>query len=147
MAEDKSNPSYNPAVPGGNSATGAIMERLREFVRREGARYLQDPNITSIGIGRKIGGGKDGQLCIQFTVGRKLTTNPEIESLGSKPIPTEINIEGDAIPTDVLERSYKPSFKVIAEPVPKPARKQRLDPIRPGASVGHPSVSAGTLGA
>jgi endonuclease G len=147
MPEDKSNPSYNPAVPGGNSAPGAIMEKLRDFVRREGARYLQDPNITSIGIGRKIGGGKDGQLCIQFTVGRKLTTNPEIESLGSKPIPTELNIGGDAIPTDVLERSYKPSFKVIAEPVPKPARKQRLDPIQPGASVGHLRVSAGTLGA
>src|SRR5258708_6535296 len=128
MAEDKPKPSYDPSTPGSNPAPGAIMEKLRDFVRREGARFLQDPNITSIGIGRKIGGGKDGQLCIQFTVGKKMATNPEIESLGSKPIPNEINVGGDAIPTDVLERTYKPSYQVIAEPVSKPARKQRLDP-------------------
>jgi endonuclease G len=112
MPDDQSKPANNASPAGSNPAPSTTLERLRDFVRREGARYLQDPNLTSIGIGRKIGGGRDGQLCIQFTVGKKMATHPEIESLGSIPIPTEINISGESIPTDVLERTYKPSYQV-----------------------------------
>ena len=139
MPRDKSKPSTNPSASGTNPASGAIMEKLRDFVRREGARYLQDPNITSIGIGRKIGGDKDGQICIQFTVGKKMATNPEIESLGSTPIPIEINVAGDTIPTDVLERTYKPSYRVIPSRCPsRPANNGSTRSCRGRASVTPP---------
>ena len=48
MPEDKSKPSSNPSASGTNPASGAIMEKLREFVRREGARYLQDLSLIHI---------------------------------------------------------------------------------------------------
>jgi endonuclease G, mitochondrial len=54
-------------------------------------------------------------------------------------------VDGVTVPTDVLERDYKPDFRVVAE-APSVERKTRLDPIVPGASIGHVKVSAGTIG-
>jgi endonuclease G len=51
MPENQSKPENNASAPGSNPAPSTIMERLRDFVRREGARYLQDPNITAEAIG------------------------------------------------------------------------------------------------
>ena len=56
-----------------------------------------------------------------------------------------IVVDGVAVPTDVIERSYRPAFRVVAEADP-PQAKLRVDPIMPGVSVGHVSVSAGTIG-
>ncbi len=131
------------------------MAKLREFIRSNGPDYLKDPNITSIGIGRKEvdpnSPRKDmeGQICIQFTVGKKVMADDtaELAALGSNPIPKQISVNGAIIPTDVLERTYKPAFKVLPEPVPSQQRKVRRDPIQPGLSIGHPTITAGTLGA
>ncbi len=55
----------------------ASMEDLKKFVRTEGCRYLEQPNVTSIGIGHKIKDSKPTEeLSIQFTVGRKVA--PEL---------------------------------------------------------------------
>jgi len=40
---------------------GPDREALRRDIRARGAGYLDDPNITSVGIGRRSG---DGPLCI-----------------------------------------------------------------------------------
>ena len=48
------------------------------------------------------------------------------------------------VPTDVLERRYEPSFRVVAEPVTV-ERKVRLDPIVP-ASAWQRARTAGTIG-
>jgi endonuclease G, mitochondrial len=124
----------------GESAEGPSAEALRRHIRAKGADYLKDPNITSVGIGLKNG---KGPLCIQFTVGAK--GESAIETLGSPRIPETIKVDGKAVPTDVIERSYRPSYKLV-ELQQMDQRRGRIDPIQPGVSVSHIVGSAGTLG-
>ena len=121
---------------------------LREFIRSEGSKYLKDPNVSSIGIGYKVRGGKQTkELSIQFTVNRKVIP----ENLGmmvqpTQELPKSITVAGVDIPTDVIERTYHPDFRVVAE-AQLDERKIRIDPVRPGVSVGHQTITAGTIGA
>ncbi|MCV3273344.1 DNA/RNA non-specific endonuclease [Roseobacter sinensis] len=124
------------------SETQKLMSDLRRFVRSEGARYLKDPNITSIGIGHKNG---DGALSIVFTVREKVEASA-LESLGSQLIPERIDTNGLSVPTDVIQRGYSPSYRIV-EHEQASVLKTRLDPLVPGASVSHPDGTAGTLGA
>lgn len=122
-----------------------FMEKLKQFVRTKGPDYLLDPNISSIGIGYKVKGDKQtSDLSIQFTVEHK--SAPEgMAALRTSPIPATIEIDGVAVPTDVLQRSYEHTLKIVAEATASP-RKTRIDPIVPGVSVANKKVSAGTIG-
>ncbi|WP_217902284.1 DNA/RNA non-specific endonuclease [Siphonobacter sp. BAB-5385] len=125
--------------------TPNFMEKLKQFVRTRGADYLLDKNISSIGIGYKcVDGKRSREVVIQFTVETKV--QPEVlPSLGTILIPGAIVVDGQEVPTDVLERSFQASFLVVDERVSNP-RKIHLDPIVPGISVSHHQLSAGTLG-
>lgn len=123
------------------SKESQLRKALRRYVRARGADYLRDPNVTSVGVGRKNG---DGEVGLVFTVGQKAETSV-IESLGSRELPSEIEIEGFTVVTDVLERSFEPSFKLVNAEAGS-ILKSRLDPVVPGASVSHVDGTAGTLG-
>lgn len=131
-----------------------LMKALRAFIRTEGASYLEDPNVTSIGIGLKINESAasdeeaySDQICIQFTVGTKVETDAAIEALDSAPLPKVIEVAGIELPTDVLERNFEPTYNIVAsEAISENRRKIRYDTIRPGISVGQPDTTAGTLG-
>ncbi|MEU2257408.1 DNA/RNA non-specific endonuclease [Nocardia xishanensis] len=122
-----------------------LLAALRRFIRSKGSEYLNDRNISSIGIGYKIvDGTATEQLAVQFTVDEKV--EPEaLKSLATSAIPDSIEVDGVAVPTDVIQRSYEPSFRVVAEPEP-PLTKVRCDPIRPGVSVSNVKGTAGTVG-
>ncbi|RDV10457.1 DNA/RNA non-specific endonuclease [Arthrobacter sp. RT-1] len=122
-----------------------LLASLRQFIRTQGSGFLEDPNISSIGVGRKIVDGEPtGEISIQFTVDQK--AEPEaLESLNTALIPEAIVVEGVPVPTDVIERTYRPSFRAVPE-AEAPMAKVRLDPVMPGVSVGHIRVSAGTIG-
>jgi endonuclease G len=123
-----------------------LLASLRQFIRTKGVDYLEDPNISSIGVGHKITDGKPtGEISLQFTVDKKMAEPEALESLGTEPIPETIVVDGVAVPTDVIERSYRPAFRIVAE-ARSPQSKLRVDPIVPGVSVGHVRVSAGTIG-
>ena len=70
------------------------------------------------------------------------------EEIDTQRIPEELAVGGEMIPTDVLERDYRPSFQLmdLEEVMEIVNRKQRLDPVVPGISVSHPEGTAGTLG-
>jgi endonuclease G len=117
-------------------------------LRTEAVHYLESKNINSVGIGHKISArGPSGAICIQFTVDEK--ARPErLESLGSRLVPPQFVVGGKIVPTDVLERSYRPSWQLVAEvAMRKEDRKTRQDTISPGISVAHRAGSAGTIGA
>lgn len=118
-----------------------LREALRSYVRTHGAGFLRDPNVTSIGVGRKNG---DGEICLVFTVGRKAAPSV-LEALGTRELPKRIEIDGFAVATDVVERRYEPSFRIV-EAEAADILKTRLDPVVPGASVSHVDGTAGTLG-
>ncbi|MEO0463242.1 MAG: DNA/RNA non-specific endonuclease [Pseudomonadota bacterium] len=127
-----------------NKPDAELKRALRRFVRTRGADYLKDPNVTSIGVGRK-NNEPDGAISIVFTVGEKAPVS-QLEAMGSEPLPETIEIDGVEIPTDVEQRRYEASYDVI-EPETITSRKSRLDPVKPGISVGHYAEGAGTLGA
>lgn len=118
----------------------ALIEALRLHIRAKGEDYLNDPNITSVGIALKNG---DGPVCLQFTVGEKGDT--AIESLSSWRVPEALTVGGYTVPTDVVQRTYKPAFELVSEGS-LDGRRVRQDPISPGISVGHPKGTAGTIG-
>ena len=123
----------------------ASLESIKKFVRKEASRFLKQDNITSIGIGYKIKDGKPTkELSVQFTVGRKVKPE-QLESIKAVEIPKILDIEGVDVPTDVIERNYKPGARLVA--VKEAAqRKVAVDPVIPGVSIGHWSISAGTAG-
>lgn len=124
-------------------------ERLKFFVRSQAKTFLGKPNINSVGIGYKISGGKrTKQLSIQFTVDEKIALEG-LESIGAEEIPKEFVIDNIRIPTDVIERNFKPSAKLISAESKlqsSASRKSFVDPIQPGVSISHPSGTAGTAG-
>jgi endonuclease G len=123
-----------------------LLAALRQFIRTKGSDYLQDENVSSIGVGYKVRDGKPTkEISVQFTVKQKAAPD-ELEALGTELLPDAITVNGVEVPTDVLERDYKADFHVVAE-APTTERKTRIDPIQPGASVGHVLVTAGTIGA
>ncbi len=141
MAKKKKAPARKPSKP----SRTELMQQMKQFVRSKGVDYLRDKNISSVGIGYKISKEtKTKELAIQFTVERKAAM-AELESLGTAPIPTSFTIGGVTVPTDVLQRKYEASFRVLPEGIGGP-RKTRIDPIVPGVSVGNKRISAGTLG-
>jgi len=119
---------------------------LRDWIRRWGRLHLRDENVTSLGIGHKeVGGERTGTVCIQFTVAAKRSL-AELEELGTAPLPASVQIERLEVLTDVLERSFVPAYEIVPEAA-SDERKRRMDPLRPGVSVSHPTISAGTAGA
>lgn len=141
MPSKKSKPASKKTVVSKESTN----EKLKQFIRARGADFLLDKNISSVGIGYKQKDGKPTkELAIQFTVDRKVA--PELlEAVNTTEIPKFIVVDGVEFPTDVLERSYSKSFKIVAEGVGN-SRKVRVDPIVPGISVANKKVSAGTIG-
>ncbi|HMG48910.1 MAG TPA: DNA/RNA non-specific endonuclease [Allosphingosinicella sp.] len=124
-----------------DAAQTALIEALRTHVRSRGNDYLKDPNITSIGVGLKNG---TGPISLQFTVGEK--GESALESLATVEIPATITLsDGTIVPTDVIERNYKPAFELV-EPESLNDRRVRRDPIQPGISISHPDGTAGTIG-
>jgi endonuclease G, mitochondrial len=139
-------PSKKDRKARGAAAEKDLLAALRQFIRTKGADYLQDPNISSIGIGYKVTDGRrTPELSVQFTVNEKHSAPDALEALGTTALPPSITVDGVEVPTDVLERRYEPAFRVVADPVPV-ERKVRIDPIVPGVSVGNVHVSAGTIG-
>ncbi|GJF30936.1 hypothetical protein KNE206_36360 [Kitasatospora sp. NE20-6] len=128
-----------------NTGQEQLVAALRQHIRTQGAHYLQDPNVTSVGIGyRTKGGTKEREIALQFTVGT--IASPEaLEEMGSSPLPGSVTVDGIEVPTEVVERTYAADFRVVAE-AESPARKKRIDPIVPGVSVANVHVSAGTIG-
>jgi endonuclease G len=126
-------------------AKSISIEDLKKFVRSQHQNYLKKGNVTSIGVGYKVTKGKRSkELSIQFTVGRKAA--PEsLEAMGTEMLPKSIKIAGVDVPTDVLERSYGLASKAV-KLEDAPGRKVVADPIVPGISIGHPTITAGTVG-
>ncbi|MFI6575737.1 DNA/RNA non-specific endonuclease [Nocardiopsis sp. NPDC050513] len=131
--------------PRGAPDQDELLASLKKFIRAHGEDYLRDPNVSSIGIAHKSRSGQsEGEIALQFTVDTK--AEPEqLEELGTKRLPESIVVDGVEVPTDVLQRSYVPQFRVVAE-AESTTRHKRLDPALPGVSVGHVEGTAGTIG-
>lgn len=91
--------------PGGDVPYGQLLTGLRRFIRTDGRRYLDDPNVSSIGLGYKVTDGRPtAEMAVQFTVEVKRHEPEALAALGTSPIPEVITVAGVSVPTDVVER-------------------------------------------
>jgi endonuclease G, mitochondrial len=124
----------------------------RHLIRFAALPYLRTEGITSVGIGYKsIGKKPTGEISVQFTVRRKLSRR-ELRNGTAVPLPDEFRLpDGRRIRVDVVERKYRLTHvDPTATSAPQgdllgDVRRSRLDPIRPGASVGRSETGAGTI--
>jgi len=120
------------AHPGLDVPYGELLSGLRRFIRTEGRRYLDDPNITSIGLGdRVVGGRRTGELAVQFTVEEKRSEPEALAALGTTPVPEAVTVAGVRVPTDVLDRRSQPAL--TAGPSRSPVSARGPSPSSPAA--------------
>jgi hypothetical protein len=123
------------ADPWGDVSYRQLLTGLRRFLRTDGQRHLDDPNVASVGLGCKVTGGRPTEeLSVQFTVEEKRVGPEALAALGTHPVPEAVTVAGVRVPTDVLERRSQPALA---------ARSQRTDPASRrrrdrGSSAGRP---------
>jgi hypothetical protein len=100
-----------------------------------------DTNLVGVGIGEKLSGGKHtGVLGVKFLVRIKY---PDNQIPSGDLLPTDIN----GVPVDVEQCG---TLRRLSSPAPMPNPRTRINPARPGCSIGfrHPAfIMAGTFGA
>ncbi len=94
---------------------------------------VAQPNVVAIGIAEKETGGRmTGELALTFYVEKKR----DVPAAQAVPAAVPSSLVRRDIPTDVVE------LGVIA-----PEALVQKTPVVPGFSIGHPDITAGTLGA
>lgn len=109
--------------------------------------WLRRPNVTAVDVGYKIRETEiTDDLAIRVHVKRKLPIEalPEHEVFSISEKPNQLG----SFSIDVIEAEYAPAqMPVAAMEAEAVDRRSRVDPLAGGISVGHPRVTAGTLGA
>jgi endonuclease G len=117
-------------------------------IRTHALRWLPAANANSVGFGyRVVDDVVTSEIAVQFSVPRKLT-RAQLKALGGVAIPARLTLpDGREVATDVVQRQFRCTDSPPGPPGIDAARRSRLDPVRPGASIGHFDGGAGTLGA
>ncbi len=114
-------------------------------------RFLGRANVVGVGLGHKISNGEStGKASVMVLVSEKLPDS----MLDSK---DKVSKTVESAPTDVLEVGYlQAGGGATADPIERSQELQQIDaqklatrvrPARPGYSVGHYKITAGTIGA
>lgn len=120
-------------------------DRLEDYVRAHAEGLMDDPNITSVGVGYKeVAGAKTPTLAIQFTVASKIQPQ-DLTGAPTKRIPATLRVGSVDVPTDVIERSFAPSYE-LRQAKPKDPQRRRAQTLQPGMSVGGSATGGGTIG-
>lgn len=135
------------------------QQEVVALLRARAQNWIYLPNVTSIGVGYKIKGGKRStRLSIQVTVREKLT-DAQLRERKIKPLPKRVRFgDGRSVPVDVIARDYRLSYAITPEPAGSPfidpafpspafARRSRMKQVIPGVSISNHDGIAGTLGA
>ncbi|MGZ9234535.1 MAG: trypsin-like serine protease [Anaerolineales bacterium] len=111
-----------------NASAIALAQQAK---RQNESRLMRMNNVVAVGIGFKtVGGVPTSEISIIVSVIKKL---PGIQVPESARVPRALG----GVQTDVVE-----SGKIFALQDPK----QKMRPARPGVSIGHYQITAGTLG-
>ena len=109
------------------------MHKLLELVQKSRNRLLSMSNVAGVGVGYKqIGAQSTGEPAVIVFVEKKM---PRRKMRPGQEVPFKI----EGVDTDVIEIG---KIKLLGSD-----RTVRIRPVRPGASIGHYKVTAGTLGA
>jgi hypothetical protein len=107
------------------------VSKVREVLKTTSKRLLDNPNVVATGVGYKIvNGKKTSDLSITCSVKEKL---PGSQLLKKNIIASNF----DGIPTDIIQTGIIRAFM---------PNTGRVRPAPGGVSIGHISITAGTLG-
>ena len=110
-----------PSDPQSDVSYRQLLTGLRRFLRTDGQRHLDDPNVSSIGLGYKVTGGRPtAELSVQFTVEEKRIGPEALAALGTHPVPEAVTVAGVRVPTAVLERRSSPALADRPRRPPRP---------------------------
>lgn len=119
---------------------------VRQAKRRVEERLLHRANVVGVGVGFKHAGGvPTGELAVMVSVREK---QPLAALAAADRVPRRV----DGIATDVVETGELFAQATLLAPSPQrlhfasQAPTDRMRPARPGTSLGHYRVTAGTLG-
>ena len=103
----------------------------RQAKRQNESRLMRMNNVVAVGIGYKTTGGvQTGEVSVVVSVVRKL---PLVQLPEKSRVPQAIT----GVPTDVVETGL-----IFAQQDPT----EKMRPARPGISIGHHQITAGTFG-
>jgi hypothetical protein len=106
-------------------------------------RVVDTKNVVAVGISEKVSEGeRTGKLAVTFYVDRKLPLSKMKADVAVPPALPESIAGDEAIPTDVVAVG-QPRLEVKDLKNPLATRT----PLKPGFSIGHVNVTAGTFGA
>ena len=112
-------------------ALGGLIKEAIAVKQQYLDKLFTMPNVVGIGIGYKVANGVvTNDLAITISVSKKIAS---AQLAGSDLIPKWLG----SIKTDVVETGI---FKAFQDP------KQKMRPARPGVSIGHYNITAGTFG-
>ncbi len=112
-------------------ASNDYFATVREMKRQHAERFLRRETSVAVGVGYKISGGvQTDEPAVVISVRKKL---PVAQLSASELIPKDV----DGVKTDVIETG-----EIVAFQDPK----QKMRPARPGISIGHFQITAGTFG-
>lgn len=108
------------------------MERIARLLRQHEKKLLSLDNVVGVGMGYKIVRGKTtNKPAVMVLVKKKY---PEEQLKSKHVVPKALN----EVPTDVIEVG---EIRLLS------SRTEKARPARPGMSIGHFKVTAGTFGA
>lgn len=108
------------------------MDRIQRILRQHEKKILSLENVVGLGFGYKIVQGRTtNKPAVMVLVKKKI---PDEQSLGRNMIPKILS----ETPTDVIEVG---DVRLLA------ARVEKARPAKPGMSIGHYKITAGTFGA
>jgi hypothetical protein len=117
------------------------VEKLARIVEEQRQELLGLPNVVGVGVGYKRTGGL-------------VTSRPSLVILVRKKVPLAHLAPGEAVPlevagvpTDVVEVGDLKALEALPQAPESDDHRKRLRPARPGTSLGHFRITAGTLGA
>ncbi|MCR3921721.1 MAG: S1 family peptidase [Firmicutes bacterium] len=114
---------------------------LQEICKEKSCELLQLPNVVGVGIGHKQSHGFNlGELCLTVLVTAKV---PKAALTPGELVPLKIG----GIITDVIETGILTADAGESWYGERQERRAKERPARPGLSIAHYNVSAGTLGA
>ena len=109
----------------------SAISLAQQSKRQNEAKLIRMSNVVAVGVGFKIAGGvQTNEVCVVVSVIKKL---PPIQLPETSRVPKALG----GVQTDVVETG-----KIFALQDPR----QKMRPARPGVSIGHYQITAGTFG-
>lgn len=117
------------------------MAEIPEEVRD---RLESLPHVVGTCIGTKrVSGRETGARSLVVLVDRKV---PTAQLAPDDRVPETVEVDGETLPTDVQEVGDVTAQSAVDVAAREPDRDRRWRPAPAGVSVGHPDITAGTLG-